>query len=593
MLVRMCHYPWLQHHSFSRDPDGVWAGCVRHAGSARGEAFVSDSLVAVWDGEVFNAEVERRRLEARGTVFETSNTAELIARGWQAEGESFLRRLNGMFSLVICNPSSRELIVITDRFGLKPLFYVSVPGTFAVATELKSLLGLPGIARDWSEQGVGEFFAFGHFFSDRTLFEGVRQVPPATVLRVRGGLVPEITTYWTPAARAASESAGEQISRLDDALYAAVQMRARPGERLGISLSGGLDARTILGLVPPGVDLHSVCIGIEGGIDHRTAAELARLASVPHHAYLLGAGVLRNFEKNLREMVRLTDGHYLDQGIVMPSMATYRDLGIETLLRGHAGELLHMAKAYSFSLDDEAVRASAPALEAWLQRRLTAYMLDGVPRDIFVPDVPAIARASLADALRRTSGGAAPVDRVWPLFLLTRIHRETALSMHMFGTFAPVRMPFLDNEVVDVLLSMPASLKLGDRLQTEILRRRRPEFLRVVNANTGAPVGAGPLRARAATLAMRIAAKLGVKGYQPYERLGLWLRQELRPMVDRVLLGERFLERGIFRPDSVRRVVAEHMNGANHTFLLMSMVCFELGQQMLEEPVESAGAAAS
>ena len=53
-------------------------------------------------------------------------------------------------------------------------------------------------------------------------------------------------------------------------------------------------------------------------------------------------------------------------------------------------------------------------------------------------------------------------------------------------------------------------------------------------------------------------------------------------MVDRVLLSDAFLQRGLFRADAVRRVVSEHYGGANHTFLLMSLICFELGQQMLE-----------
>jgi len=75
-----------------------------------------------------------------------------------------------------------------------------------------------------------------------------------------------------------------------------------------------------------------------------------------------------------------------------------------------------------------------------------------------------------------------------------------------------------------------------------------------------------------------------VKGYQPYERLGLWLRRELKPMVGQILLSETFLSRGLFRPDVVRRVVDEHISGANHTFLLMSLICFELGQEVLAEP---------
>ena len=352
-----------------------------------------------------------------------------------------------------------------------------------------------------------------------------------------------------------------------------------------MSLSGGLDSRTILGLTPSGLNLSSVCIGIDGGIDHRGATELARLAGVPHHPYVLDGTFLSNFETHLRGMIRLTDGHYLDQGIVMPTLPTYRKLGIDFLLRGHGGELLHMTKAYSFSLDDAALGASESELEAWLYAHLSAYMLDGVPTDVFAIDVPGLARQSLRQALDRTKGGAQPVDRVWQLFLTARLHRETALSMHMFGSFATIRMPYIDNDVVDTLLAMPAAMKLGDELQTEILRHRRPAFLDVVNSNTGARMGAGRVERELARFRMRVGAKLGLKGYQPYERLGLWLKRELRPLVERVLLGDQFFARGLFRPDAVKRVVDEHMTSrANHTFLLMSLLIFEMGQQMLSNP---------
>lgn len=585
MLEMMRPYPWLHSAASVLERDGVAVGRVSHGGAAACNLFTAPDggdLLA-WDGEVYNLAEERTRLEARGIRLAGSDPAEVLLRGWQVEGEAFLRRLNGMFTFAAWTGRTRTLTLVTDRFGLRPLFYASTPDTFVASTELKAILPTPGVDRGWSEAGVSEFFAFGHFITDRTLFAGIRQVPPATTLTFTADGRTEQQTYWKPSLEPSRDSEADQVAQLGERLARAVELRARPGEHLGISLSGGLDSRTLLGLVPPDRDLRSVCLGIDGGIDHRSAAELARIAGVPHHAYVLDSRVLDNFEANLRQMVRLTDGHYLDQGIVMPTMATYRDQGIDFLLRGHGGELLHMKKAYSFSLDSTALSASTPELEAWLQRRLTAYMLDGVPPDLFTFDVPALAKQSLHDVLARTPSGAAPVDSVWPLVLSARLHRETSLSVQMFGYFSTVRMPFLDNDVVDALFSMPASMKLGASLQIEILRRRKPEFLEVVNANTGARMGAGKVETTLAYARMRIAAKLGLKGYQPYERLGLWLRRELKPMVDRVLLSDAFLGRGLFRADVVRRVVSEHYSGSNHTFLLMSLICFELGQQMLEQ----------
>ena len=76
---------------------------------------------------------------------------------------------------------------------------------------------------------------------------------------------------------------------------------------------------------------------------------------------------------------------------------------------------------------------------------------------------------------------------------------------------------------------------------------------------------------------MKVLARLGVPGYQPYERLGPWLRQELRPFVERVLLSPTCLERGIFRPETIRAIVDNHVhNRRNHTYLILSLLLWIL-----------------
>jgi asparagine synthase (glutamine-hydrolysing) len=156
------------------------------------------------------------------------------------------------------------------------------------------------------------------------------------------------------------------------------------------------------------------------------------------------------------------------------------------------------------------------------------------------------------------------------------------MSMMEFGSLVETRLPYLDNELVDLLLSAPPELKWGDKIQLHVLRKRRPDFLNVVNTNTGARMGAGKMARTIGEFRMRVLAKLGVKGYQPYERLGLWLREDLRLLVQRLLLGERCLQRGVFDPDGVKAVVEGHLNkGKNHTYLLLAMMAFELGQRML------------
>src|SRR5204863_9327904 len=157
---------------------------------------------------------------------------------------------------------------------------------------------------------------------------------------------------------------------------------------------------------------------------------------------------------------------------------------------------------------------------------------------------------------------------------------------------AETRLPYLDNDLVDELFAAPPELKLGDAIQAHILRRRRPDFLGVVNVNTGTVVGAGRVRRAVCNFRRRVLAKLGVKGYQPYERLGLWLRRELRPLVMRLLLSDRCLGRGVFDADTLRAVVDDHLHRRkNHTYLLLALMIFETGQRQFvdaEAPAELA-----
>src|SRR4029079_6143573 len=98
----------------------------------------------------------------------------------------------------------------------------------------------------------------------------------------------------------------------------------------GLWLSGGLDARTILAAVPSQVSLTTVSLGMPGSMDHDAAAVLSAIANRPPHQHMVDQAFLATFEESLRQMVRLTDGHYLDQGIVMTTLPLYRELGIKT-----------------------------------------------------------------------------------------------------------------------------------------------------------------------------------------------------------------------------------------------------------------------
>jgi asparagine synthase (glutamine-hydrolysing) len=596
MAARMRHHPWYQ-ESRHFDEEGGAAlgrmalGFIDRACQPAGNE--DRSLLAVLDGEIYDFEDQCRRLAAAGHTFRSDSGAELLLHGYESRGMEFLRQLDGKFVAAIWDARRRRVILTCDRFGMRPLFYATVPGRLLFASEIKALLADPSLPRRDNLRGIAQFFTYGQLLGQDTLFDAVQLLPAAGWLTYDLDEDRLSLNRYLPNG-APSPSAGatrsEMLDRIDHAFGRAVGRSVAGTNRLGLSLSGGLDSRTVLAAIDPERPIATVSIGMDGSMDHQSAAEMAQLAGRPHHQCILGDGFLGRFEEHLKQMVRLTDGHYLSQCIVMPTLPRYRELGIEVLLRGHAGELLHMHKAYNFSLDAEGLTLRDEAsLEDWLFRHLQTYMLEGTDGRLFVPAVrhqmEGLARESLRACLRESDGVAPPLHRIWQLFISQRLRRETAMSLVKFGSLVETRLPYLDRELVEALFAVPPELKLGETIQAHILRRRNPAFLKVRNVNTGTCMEAGPLRRLAGKLRQKVFAKLGVRGYQPYERLGLWLRRELKPLVAELLLTDRCLQRGIFDPDTVRRVVENHFAGGNHTFLLMALMIFETGRREFVDPV--------
>lgn len=591
MLARMRHETWYATDRQVDGSSGIALGRISLGFvNAEPQPVVSRAgdLLAVMDGELYDVKALRASVSAVAALPAAASHAQILLCGFEAEGPDFFRRLNGRFTAAIWNSRQRKLVLVNDKFGSKPLYFAHAAGVLLFGSEIKTLLLDDRIATDPDVQGIAQFFTFGHLWGENTMYAAVRCLPAATCLTYDAEAdTIAMERYWrlTPFPWSGTPANSDVLARVDELFKAAVDLRTVGTERLGMSLSGGLDARTMLGVMERGQQVDCVSLGMEGSLDRLTSETLARLAGCPYHGYVLDGAFLDNFETHLNRMVQLTDGHYLSQCIVMPTLPLYRDLGIEVLMRGHAGELMHMQKAYSFSLTPEALGLSGTSqIAQWLYPRLRAYMLEGVDEDLFTfadaGEVDRLARNSFDESLAETDGWDSSINRISHMFIGQRTRRETAMSLVKFGSVVETRMPYVDPDLVETLLSVPQPLRLEETIQSYILKKRRPEFLRPANSNTGAAVGASQLTRSLMYAKMRVMAKLGVRGYQPYERLGLWLRRELEPLVRSVLLSEQCLDRGVFRPGTVSRVVGQHFRSErNHTYLLMAMMIFELGQR--------------
>jgi asparagine synthase (glutamine-hydrolysing) len=256
-----------------------------------------DGLVQVlFNGEIYNFQELRRELASRHS-FRSHGDGEVIAHGYEERGDEIVAALDGMFAIAIWDGRRRRLLLARDAFGKKPLYYWHDAQRLVFASEIKALLAA-GVPAAMDESCLGEYLAFGYVPTPRTLFRGIRKLPPASRLVVDANGVHEPERYWDLKFPARGEEA--RIG-LDDAavhvrelLTEAVRRRLVADVPLGILLSGGVDSSLIAALAAKLTTgrIKTFTVGFEGDsfYDERAHAErVARHLGTDHHSEVVAA----------------------------------------------------------------------------------------------------------------------------------------------------------------------------------------------------------------------------------------------------------------------------------------------------------------
>jgi asparagine synthase (glutamine-hydrolysing) len=202
----------------------------------------------VFNGEIYNYVELASALRARGHTFRSATDSEVIIHLYEDEGPRCLQSLNGMFAFVLWDSRRRTMFAARDRVGIKPFYYYLDDGFFACASEVKGVLAHPGIPTAVDDQGLADCLFTVAPLGEKTLFAGVRQLPPAHMLTLSasGG---RIERYWDVqyryhAGRSRQQIVGEVGELIDDA----VRIHCRSDAVVGCHLSGGLDSSLVASL---------------------------------------------------------------------------------------------------------------------------------------------------------------------------------------------------------------------------------------------------------------------------------------------------------------------------------------------------------
>jgi asparagine synthase (glutamine-hydrolysing) len=555
------------HH---RGPDG--GGAYRGEGAALvarrlaildipggDQPMVSDDgrAAIVFNGEIFNVHELKDRLEARGVRFRADHSdTELVLRLYEAYGLDAVSELNGMFAFLIFDGRRRRLLAARDRFGIKPLYYARAGGGVALASELRSLLQVPGVEREIDQQSLWHYLTLRFVPGERSILAGVRRLPAGHLLELdleSGSL--DIRRWYRLAFAAEEEpTRAEWSERLRVALRGAVSRWSLADVPIACSLSSGIDSSSIVGLLAEGghSDLRTYTLGFRSDEDEQLnelplAAQLASRYGTRHHELVVDAG---DVLADLLEMVWALDEPY---GGGLPSWYVFRFMAedVKVGLTGSGGDELFGNYRRFVPFEQGRLARLRPRDVRRYHMEPSYYFSDQVKRDLLREH--GRPTSALLQEVFDCAGSTSARDSVLYLDVSTQLPDEFLLMTDRFSMAHSLeaRVPFLDHELVELVSSIPPHLRTSSDDPKGLLREAVADLL---------------------TPAHLVAPKRGF-----VFPLARWLRVELRPLAERLLADDHLEGQGLFRPGLAKRYLQPHVDGrVDESERLWPLLMFQL-----------------
>jgi asparagine synthase (glutamine-hydrolysing) len=246
---------------------------------------VDGQIGVVFNGAIYNFREIRNELQGRGCRFHSQCDTEVLVHGYREWGiDDLTRRLRGMFAFAVWDHPARRLTMVRDRLGVKPLAYLIGKRGLAFASTV-SALAIAGFAGGIDPDAVLEFLEFGWVSEDRSIFENVKKVPPATIMEWQGGRLSS-RLYWNlPVSGSRRLSFENAVAETEQLLLDAVKIRLEADVPVGALLSGGVDSTLICWAMSKlGANIRSFTVATPGDPADEAghARNTAELLGIPH-----------------------------------------------------------------------------------------------------------------------------------------------------------------------------------------------------------------------------------------------------------------------------------------------------------------------
>ncbi len=561
-------------------------------GGAQPMANEDGTIWTSYNGEIYNEIELRQELESKGHRYQTVCDTESLVHLYEEDELDLFARLNGMFAVAIWDRRRARLVLARDRMGQKPLYYASLPGGgLAFGSEAKAVLAHPEVDRALDHDSLARYLFYEYVPAPYSIFRGVRKLPAGHGLVWEDGRT-RIWRYWDPRLPGRDDRSLEQVaSRFWGDFRGSVARHRRSDVPIGVFLSGGLDSSSVaaaLCQVESAQDVRTFSIGFEDPSfdESGPARTVAAFLGTEHHEQTFS---VRTVHELLPEVASWLDEPFGDASI-LPTHLLCRFArgevkvvlggdGADELLAGYPTFKAHAAAGVfrrlprfaqslaglatrglpvdfrNFSLDfkvKQFLKGAAEPLSLAHQRWLGSFTGAELGRLMLGGDVLDVEREHLERAAT-IAPHADPLARALRLYQDTYLPEDILTKVDRAGMACglEVRAPFLDAGLVDWVQTLPSAYKMHLGSTKRLLR---------------AAVAA---RLPSSTLAR---AKKGFG--MP---VGTWLRGPLRPLLMELLGPDRIRRQGLFRPEEIARLIAEHQAGhVDHRKPLWTLLMFQL-----------------
>ena len=543
-----------------------------------------DSLHLVFNGEIYNHQLLRARLESRGHRFRTHSDGEVILHLYEEKGAALVDDLNGIFAFALWNPADDELVLARDHHGVKPLYYAERDGEVIFASEIKSVLASLRVSREVDPEAVAQYLVYQVVPQPLSILRDVRQLPPGRVLVRRRGET-RVRTYWTPPREVERpvESVEEACEIALGGLRGAVRRQMMSERPLGVFLSGGVDSSALVALASEFVShpLKTFSVGFVGP-DEELLSEwpwariVAERYGTDHQEFVLTEAMFRDAMPHAFSAMDQPTSDAINSYWVSYAAARH----VTVALSGTGGDELFLGYARDERLlrmhqQGRALASLPPRYVRWMADRIrripSAHLWPSVAAaadsvrayalldDAFLsPEAMAINSAEqrdriLSSAVRAALGAArrpadfllddVPADLDRPGDWLLRIEQRAYLSYVLLRDIdamsmahsLEVRVPFLDPAYGEALARIPWQMKYRDGVGKWVLKQALKPLL-------------------PDEILFRPKMGFGL----PYP---VWMRRSLEPMLRDLLSPDRVARRGIFDAAETERLVGRFYGG--------------------------------